>query len=192
MAYGIKQIGIEHESAINESLRRDLERGLPLEEVEHIVNDETRIEKLQRRLANTADFMGLFEDGGSDLLGFSQSHEWRTGDQMPYVKGRIARRALQVYGHLNGHRLLDPPYGIFNLGVSDNLTQREQRDVASGLLADVLTRGFEHHDRVRVGLSEDEPLLPVFKEHGFRPIGEDGAPLEERLQLHDAEREREF
>lgn len=190
MSYSIERIPAtkEHTHAILDIVRYDLvTSGMHITEADRIVKDEDRIKRIHAKLANTADYMGAFCPDGQ-LIGYGQSHEWFTGDQLPYAD-RIERLTLRGHNLLHDHRLPGRPLGIFAVSVAARLSDADPLQVAGDLIADVMERGRNaeiHHNEVRVGLADDEPLLPAFRVHGFISTQQSGSPLGVPLRLYAA------
>ena len=175
----------ENAKAILSMVRYDLvDSGMPIAEADRLVNDKDRIKRIRTKLAKTTDYMGAFSSE-RQLIGYSQSHEWLTGDQLPYA-GRIERLTLRAHNALHDHQLPGHPLGIFAVSVVERLQKDEQIQVAMKLIADVLERGRDEqvHNEVRVGLADDEPLLAAFEYHGFTPTQQSGSPLGVPLRLY--------
>lgn len=187
MNYSIERVKAtkENTQAILDLTRHDLVvSGMPAIDAERIVTDGARIERIQRKLATTADFTGAIEDG--KLIGYIQSHEWYTGDQIHYAGGTLEKLQLRMHDLRDSHRLPGRPLGIFALNVADSLNQRDKATVANDLLVNVLMEKREGHGIARTALSENDPLTPVFEGVDFKPTGKFGSPLGMKLQLYDA------
>jgi hypothetical protein len=126
----------------------------------------------QKLFSHPERYSGYLLDG--KLVAYAKQGEWKIGDELPFASGLYAlllrvRQALGV--NLSLHQR-----GVFGLVASKELNESDQRYVLADLLRRSLRsrRTAEYHQVINIVLHENDPLLEIATDFGFKAVGKQG------------------
>jgi len=142
------------------------------------IADPENPDKVQTQLDKLTDFpehySGYQQENGL-VVAYMKSKEWLVGDELPFIENAFARRALQVVGHMRSGSMYPKAYGVFGLVADDSLKESDQEDMLYSLLKGSVNQGLAAHARnINIVLHDNDPVLPIADDLGFKPIGERG------------------
>lgn len=139
-----------------------------------------------RLLRHPRRYLGVFAGRqlfGANMIGAIKFNDWRAADELPFTVGE-EHEVLAEKVERDEHILDERPLGIFALLVARNhqekkwttyFNESDRLAIASTLLEEVHRRYFERE--MRIGMQENDPLLPVVAHMGFEASGRFGRPL---------------
>jgi hypothetical protein len=135
-------------------------------------NSRDKVSEQIERLSQQPDqYNGYLDEDGS-LVAYAKSGEWCVGDELPFVEGAFARRALQVASRLRRNSLNPKAHGVFGLVADESLHSRDCEAMIHNLLfhamgqAAVASAGV-----INIVLREGDSVTPIAQELGFVPRG---------------------